>query len=162
MIRRPPRSTLSSSSAASDVYKRQVRGNHQRVEMGCPTSSDDAPVDEDEMPDAVRQFEGLSPGEIQAYCGEFKSIDKDGNGKIDRLEARRYLQEQEADGMGAVHNLFSDGDNSRKAQFWAKYDANGDGFVTFREFLACRLAIARYSSEELARTERAMQQYDDR
>eukprot|EP00658_Telonema_sp_P-2_P064534 TRINITY_DN5358_c0_g1_i1.p1 TRINITY_DN5358_c0_g1~~TRINITY_DN5358_c0_g1_i1.p1 ORF type:complete len:137 (-),score=11.41 TRINITY_DN5358_c0_g1_i1:6-416(-) len=26
MIRRPPRSTLSSSSAASDVYKRQVRG----------------------------------------------------------------------------------------------------------------------------------------
>eukprot|EP00658_Telonema_sp_P-2_P073717 TRINITY_DN6282_c0_g1_i4.p2 TRINITY_DN6282_c0_g1~~TRINITY_DN6282_c0_g1_i4.p2 ORF type:complete len:107 (-),score=28.19 TRINITY_DN6282_c0_g1_i4:278-598(-) len=106
MIRRPPRSTLSSSSAASDVYKRQ--------------------------------------------------------GKINRLEARRYLQEQEADGMGAVHNLFSDGDNSRKAQFWAKYDANGDGFVTFREFLACRLAIARYSSEELARTERAMQQYDDR
>eukprot|EP00656_Telonema_subtile_P056619 TRINITY_DN908_c0_g1_i5.p1 TRINITY_DN908_c0_g1~~TRINITY_DN908_c0_g1_i5.p1 ORF type:complete len:198 (+),score=14.96 TRINITY_DN908_c0_g1_i5:124-717(+) len=33
MIRRPPRSTLSSSSAASDVYKRQyqrrVRGSHQ-------------------------------------------------------------------------------------------------------------------------------------
>eukprot|EP00828_Plagiopyla_frontata_P025319 TRINITY_DN3236_c0_g1_i9.p2 TRINITY_DN3236_c0_g1~~TRINITY_DN3236_c0_g1_i9.p2 ORF type:complete len:135 (-),score=27.19 TRINITY_DN3236_c0_g1_i9:67-471(-) len=27
MIRRPPRSTLSSSSAASDVYKRQVHGN---------------------------------------------------------------------------------------------------------------------------------------
>eukprot|EP00656_Telonema_subtile_P009606 TRINITY_DN14524_c0_g1_i1.p1 TRINITY_DN14524_c0_g1~~TRINITY_DN14524_c0_g1_i1.p1 ORF type:complete len:159 (+),score=33.79 TRINITY_DN14524_c0_g1_i1:123-599(+) len=26
MVRRPPRSTLSSSSAASDVYKRQVRG----------------------------------------------------------------------------------------------------------------------------------------
>src|SRR5664280_1181499 len=26
MIRRPPRSTLSSSSAASDVYKRQLRG----------------------------------------------------------------------------------------------------------------------------------------
>eukprot|EP00658_Telonema_sp_P-2_P046761 TRINITY_DN35059_c0_g1_i1.p1 TRINITY_DN35059_c0_g1~~TRINITY_DN35059_c0_g1_i1.p1 ORF type:complete len:114 (+),score=37.07 TRINITY_DN35059_c0_g1_i1:115-456(+) len=31
MIRRPPRSTLSSSSAASDVYKRQTlsRGSHQ-------------------------------------------------------------------------------------------------------------------------------------
>ena len=27
MIRRPPRSTLSSSSAASDVYKRQTLGN---------------------------------------------------------------------------------------------------------------------------------------
>eukprot|EP00658_Telonema_sp_P-2_P051620 TRINITY_DN3970_c0_g1_i4.p1 TRINITY_DN3970_c0_g1~~TRINITY_DN3970_c0_g1_i4.p1 ORF type:complete len:229 (+),score=51.56 TRINITY_DN3970_c0_g1_i4:85-771(+) len=30
MIRRPPRSTLSSSSAASDVYKRQVRGIQMR------------------------------------------------------------------------------------------------------------------------------------
>eukprot|EP00658_Telonema_sp_P-2_P039304 TRINITY_DN28121_c0_g1_i1.p1 TRINITY_DN28121_c0_g1~~TRINITY_DN28121_c0_g1_i1.p1 ORF type:complete len:103 (+),score=16.80 TRINITY_DN28121_c0_g1_i1:112-420(+) len=31
MIRRPPRSTLSSSSAASDVYKRQI----QTVQMQC-------------------------------------------------------------------------------------------------------------------------------
>src|SRR5665648_1267242 len=31
MIRRPPRSTLSSSSAASDVYKRQVRALHQHL-----------------------------------------------------------------------------------------------------------------------------------
>eukprot|EP00658_Telonema_sp_P-2_P056889 TRINITY_DN4534_c0_g1_i3.p1 TRINITY_DN4534_c0_g1~~TRINITY_DN4534_c0_g1_i3.p1 ORF type:complete len:129 (+),score=7.56 TRINITY_DN4534_c0_g1_i3:139-525(+) len=30
MIRRPPRSTLSSSSAASDVYKRQVQYSSQR------------------------------------------------------------------------------------------------------------------------------------
>eukprot|EP00656_Telonema_subtile_P015517 TRINITY_DN18147_c0_g1_i1.p1 TRINITY_DN18147_c0_g1~~TRINITY_DN18147_c0_g1_i1.p1 ORF type:complete len:103 (-),score=6.70 TRINITY_DN18147_c0_g1_i1:12-320(-) len=29
MIRRPPRSTLSSSSAASDVYKRQPHRHHQ-------------------------------------------------------------------------------------------------------------------------------------
>src|SRR5665648_153237 len=28
MIRRPPRSTLSSSSAASDVYKRQITGSN--------------------------------------------------------------------------------------------------------------------------------------
>eukprot|EP00656_Telonema_subtile_P014137 TRINITY_DN17205_c0_g1_i1.p1 TRINITY_DN17205_c0_g1~~TRINITY_DN17205_c0_g1_i1.p1 ORF type:complete len:162 (+),score=4.09 TRINITY_DN17205_c0_g1_i1:68-553(+) len=34
MIRRPPRSTLSSSSAASDVYKRQVQPG--RVGQGCP------------------------------------------------------------------------------------------------------------------------------
>src|SRR5664279_1945726 len=36
MIRRPPRSTLSSSSAASDVYKRQVGGVavHQHVDVG--------------------------------------------------------------------------------------------------------------------------------
>src|SRR5664279_3335724 len=32
MIRRPPRSTLSSSSAASDVYKRQVRAFQA---LGC-------------------------------------------------------------------------------------------------------------------------------
>eukprot|EP00658_Telonema_sp_P-2_P032770 TRINITY_DN24182_c0_g1_i3.p1 TRINITY_DN24182_c0_g1~~TRINITY_DN24182_c0_g1_i3.p1 ORF type:complete len:123 (+),score=23.99 TRINITY_DN24182_c0_g1_i3:111-479(+) len=32
MIRRPPRSTLSSSSAASDVYKRQAEG-------GCPETT---------------------------------------------------------------------------------------------------------------------------
>eukprot|EP00658_Telonema_sp_P-2_P024529 TRINITY_DN19859_c0_g1_i2.p1 TRINITY_DN19859_c0_g1~~TRINITY_DN19859_c0_g1_i2.p1 ORF type:complete len:175 (+),score=43.72 TRINITY_DN19859_c0_g1_i2:133-657(+) len=32
MIRRPPRSTLSSSSAASDVYKRQVQMLEQRVQ----------------------------------------------------------------------------------------------------------------------------------
>src|SRR5665648_597682 len=31
MIRRPPRSTLSSSSAASDVYKRQLEPAHERV-----------------------------------------------------------------------------------------------------------------------------------
>src|SRR5665648_36937 len=34
MIRRPPRSTLSSSSAASDVYKRQgVAAAHQRQQL---------------------------------------------------------------------------------------------------------------------------------
>src|SRR5664279_4502134 len=31
MIRRPPRSTLSSSSAASDVYKRQVKAALQQI-----------------------------------------------------------------------------------------------------------------------------------
>eukprot|EP00658_Telonema_sp_P-2_P053970 TRINITY_DN42795_c0_g1_i2.p1 TRINITY_DN42795_c0_g1~~TRINITY_DN42795_c0_g1_i2.p1 ORF type:complete len:135 (-),score=26.55 TRINITY_DN42795_c0_g1_i2:11-415(-) len=35
MIRRPPRSTLSSSSAASDVYKRQVHMFCHKGGMGC-------------------------------------------------------------------------------------------------------------------------------
>src|SRR5664280_3751842 len=39
MIRRPPRSTLSSSSAASDVYKRQVLGI--RVEFTRPAHPQD-------------------------------------------------------------------------------------------------------------------------
>src|SRR5664279_1985719 len=33
MIRRPPRSTLSSSSAASDVYKRQIPEIHEYIQM---------------------------------------------------------------------------------------------------------------------------------
>src|SRR5664279_3875315 len=35
MIRRPPRSTLSSSSAASDVYKRQVVGSGCESRLTC-------------------------------------------------------------------------------------------------------------------------------
>eukprot|EP00658_Telonema_sp_P-2_P002645 TRINITY_DN10991_c0_g1_i2.p2 TRINITY_DN10991_c0_g1~~TRINITY_DN10991_c0_g1_i2.p2 ORF type:complete len:165 (+),score=49.94 TRINITY_DN10991_c0_g1_i2:103-597(+) len=46
MIRRPPRSTLSSSSAASDVYKRQVStqstGNNRRSEMEAARTFFDA------------------------------------------------------------------------------------------------------------------------
>src|SRR5664280_3830528 len=37
MIRRPPRSTLSSSSAASDVYKRQVSGGSEGARLGTLT-----------------------------------------------------------------------------------------------------------------------------
>ena len=38
MIRRPPRSTLDRSSAASDVYKRQVDGGHDRISTGGRSS----------------------------------------------------------------------------------------------------------------------------
>eukprot|EP00658_Telonema_sp_P-2_P008337 TRINITY_DN13133_c0_g1_i8.p1 TRINITY_DN13133_c0_g1~~TRINITY_DN13133_c0_g1_i8.p1 ORF type:complete len:177 (+),score=49.91 TRINITY_DN13133_c0_g1_i8:112-642(+) len=37
MIRRPPRSTLSSSSAASDVYKRQLQRDPSLTDEWCPT-----------------------------------------------------------------------------------------------------------------------------
>eukprot|EP00658_Telonema_sp_P-2_P053876 TRINITY_DN42605_c0_g1_i1.p1 TRINITY_DN42605_c0_g1~~TRINITY_DN42605_c0_g1_i1.p1 ORF type:complete len:101 (+),score=11.89 TRINITY_DN42605_c0_g1_i1:64-366(+) len=37
MIRRPPRSTLSSSSAASDVYKRQITGTYPSAISTHPT-----------------------------------------------------------------------------------------------------------------------------
>eukprot|EP00658_Telonema_sp_P-2_P059543 TRINITY_DN4856_c0_g1_i1.p1 TRINITY_DN4856_c0_g1~~TRINITY_DN4856_c0_g1_i1.p1 ORF type:complete len:260 (+),score=44.40 TRINITY_DN4856_c0_g1_i1:148-927(+) len=46
MIRRPPRSTLSSSSAASDVYKRQVDRGGDVESVSHPNSDDE---DEDEM-----------------------------------------------------------------------------------------------------------------
>ena len=35
MLRGPPKSTLSSSSAASDVYKRQPQGGDWRADMEC-------------------------------------------------------------------------------------------------------------------------------
>src|SRR5680860_1919471 len=38
MIRRPPRSTQSRSSAASDVYKRQGPKVHQRLRSGSPAN----------------------------------------------------------------------------------------------------------------------------
>ena len=37
MIRRPPRSTLDRSSAASDVYKRQGRTSRVRLDLGAQT-----------------------------------------------------------------------------------------------------------------------------
>ena len=44
MIRRPPRSTQSRSSAASDVYKRQVRASVEimtlAIEAGIPSNAD--------------------------------------------------------------------------------------------------------------------------
>eukprot|EP00656_Telonema_subtile_P002434 TRINITY_DN11079_c0_g2_i1.p2 TRINITY_DN11079_c0_g2~~TRINITY_DN11079_c0_g2_i1.p2 ORF type:complete len:105 (+),score=44.59 TRINITY_DN11079_c0_g2_i1:50-364(+) len=44
MIRRPPRSTLSSSSAASDVYKRQVQGDVQYVCVSTPNGQLFVPI----------------------------------------------------------------------------------------------------------------------
>ena len=43
MIRRPPRSTLDRSSAASDVYKRQAKRNHIKVGL-CGQAPSDIPA----------------------------------------------------------------------------------------------------------------------
>eukprot|EP00656_Telonema_subtile_P028519 TRINITY_DN30_c0_g1_i3.p1 TRINITY_DN30_c0_g1~~TRINITY_DN30_c0_g1_i3.p1 ORF type:complete len:840 (-),score=167.69 TRINITY_DN30_c0_g1_i3:303-2822(-) len=62
MIRRPPRSTLSSSSAASDVYKRQVSTQSTGVSgatMGCFCSSE-----EEDKEKAREEFETTSGGFI--------------------------------------------------------------------------------------------------
>ena len=42
MIRRPPRSTLDRSSAASDVYKRQMRGSSRFLPGGDASQHADA------------------------------------------------------------------------------------------------------------------------
>ena len=57
MIRRPPRSTLDRSSAASDVYKRQVQGVAGAVE-----ADDEAVADQLVLPHALDIGEILDPG----------------------------------------------------------------------------------------------------
>src|SRR5450756_3191576 len=42
MIRRPPRSTQSRSSAASDVYKRQIQDRTDSLQIGAPAVRDDS------------------------------------------------------------------------------------------------------------------------
>ena len=55
MIRRPPRSTLDRSSAASDVYKRQVVGLTEEVGR----EEDEAEVDDHEHAEAEHVLDGV-------------------------------------------------------------------------------------------------------
>src|SRR5664280_3572441 len=62
MIRRPPRSTLSSSSAASDVYKRQsLTDEHFSTMVGSTTTSEP-------MPNAAEMIELRE--DLQAFAEE--------------------------------------------------------------------------------------------
>src|SRR5450756_2702613 len=60
MIRRPPRSTQSRSSAASDVYKRQVRQHHRQLAVppvdihACERSRHDCCPEEEEVDQGKR------------------------------------------------------------------------------------------------------------
>eukprot|EP00658_Telonema_sp_P-2_P007388 TRINITY_DN12752_c0_g1_i4.p1 TRINITY_DN12752_c0_g1~~TRINITY_DN12752_c0_g1_i4.p1 ORF type:complete len:109 (-),score=31.40 TRINITY_DN12752_c0_g1_i4:454-780(-) len=59
MIRRPPRSTLSSSSAASDVYKRQVSTQstgHSLAHMGgSPQAASDSELEQSPVHTGTRE-----------------------------------------------------------------------------------------------------------
>eukprot|EP00658_Telonema_sp_P-2_P079167 TRINITY_DN7583_c0_g1_i2.p1 TRINITY_DN7583_c0_g1~~TRINITY_DN7583_c0_g1_i2.p1 ORF type:complete len:126 (+),score=10.99 TRINITY_DN7583_c0_g1_i2:74-451(+) len=59
MIRRPPRSTLSSSSAASDVYKRQPKAPPRRPNTTIELSRKPRP-----LPRALLRPNSSSPGKI--------------------------------------------------------------------------------------------------
>eukprot|EP00658_Telonema_sp_P-2_P044512 TRINITY_DN32415_c0_g1_i2.p1 TRINITY_DN32415_c0_g1~~TRINITY_DN32415_c0_g1_i2.p1 ORF type:complete len:181 (-),score=14.85 TRINITY_DN32415_c0_g1_i2:147-689(-) len=65
MIRRPPRSTLSSSSAASDVYKRQVRSYGFLQQCSCLSTI------------SLQPFEGVSaiPHAFLTQCSFLREID---------------------------------------------------------------------------------------
>src|SRR5664280_3849591 len=78
MIRRPPRSTLSSSSAASDVYKRQVyvcglcRGHDLLFAGVFATVGDVLPNRAAEEP---RVLENHAEGAAQVVSGELSDVD---------------------------------------------------------------------------------------
>eukprot|EP00656_Telonema_subtile_P035514 TRINITY_DN39491_c0_g1_i1.p1 TRINITY_DN39491_c0_g1~~TRINITY_DN39491_c0_g1_i1.p1 ORF type:complete len:218 (-),score=53.57 TRINITY_DN39491_c0_g1_i1:103-756(-) len=73
MIRRPPRSTLSSSSAASDVYKRQV-GGHDLCEGGSEIEVTDSNKSEYSALYAHWLLIGRVKEELFAFCTAFWSI----------------------------------------------------------------------------------------
>src|SRR5665648_819498 len=64
MIRRPPRSTLSSSSAASDVYKRQSLNRLSRSSSGEVAGAADGEVVG--CPSGALSDEGVGPGPSEA------------------------------------------------------------------------------------------------
>src|SRR5678816_2585739 len=79
MIRRPPRSTLDRSSAASDVYKRQWEYYNQNWTHVAPTGS--IPTSDsghravfDPSRDGVVTFGGSSPAETWTYNGSWTKL----------------------------------------------------------------------------------------
>src|SRR5678815_5143606 len=67
MIRRPPRSTLDRSSAASDVYKRQVLARMRRAGTVSPGDVSAAALEPPLSPTAARSF--LAPHFTAALLG---------------------------------------------------------------------------------------------
>src|SRR5450756_218256 len=65
MIRRPPRSTQSRSSAASDVYKRQVEGRAMGPWEAIATASDPASVMERVLAEALTLIPSAEGAAIQ-------------------------------------------------------------------------------------------------
>src|SRR5450756_3172496 len=95
MIRRPPRSTQSRSSAASDVYKRQVGNNSQCGNLpalgdGC---SDALAVD--------CQEQGLTDADVvERFLGDIDPIEQGREGRKDLYIARGDQLGQLREGYG--------------------------------------------------------------
>src|SRR5450756_3118410 len=81
MIRRPPRSTQSRSSAASDVYKRQVRGAHD------PARGRSGP----RGPDRHRGRRGARAGEHRVSGGTWFGVVRTASGGILRHKVQAVV-----------------------------------------------------------------------
>eukprot|EP00658_Telonema_sp_P-2_P009572 TRINITY_DN13572_c0_g1_i5.p1 TRINITY_DN13572_c0_g1~~TRINITY_DN13572_c0_g1_i5.p1 ORF type:complete len:105 (-),score=60.67 TRINITY_DN13572_c0_g1_i5:205-519(-) len=103
MIRRPPRSTLSSSSAASDVYKRQVESNIYNAEKAL----------NDWQHVSAEQKEALKKTVDEARKLVSKSNGDEGNGSI--------TNEQLKEVHDKLHAAVMEGG---KAEYQAKAAAN--------------------------------------
>src|SRR5678810_14154 len=97
MIRRPPRSTLDRSSAASDVYKRQSHAIHRRI----ITELNAAGFDELRLPHmAVLQFpgpDGVRPSMLAERAGMSKQAM---NQLLLSLETAGYIERSAAEDDG--------------------------------------------------------------
>eukprot|EP00656_Telonema_subtile_P057325 TRINITY_DN93_c0_g1_i2.p1 TRINITY_DN93_c0_g1~~TRINITY_DN93_c0_g1_i2.p1 ORF type:complete len:217 (+),score=76.59 TRINITY_DN93_c0_g1_i2:70-720(+) len=90
MIRRPPRSTLSSSSAASDVYKRQVQ---QYFEKNTEDGSADAARDEAYIGHISSEVFKL----IEEVCTDVVSVYVEGEKKAEQPEVIVFFKKMEGD-----------------------------------------------------------------
>eukprot|EP00658_Telonema_sp_P-2_P014064 TRINITY_DN15334_c0_g1_i1.p1 TRINITY_DN15334_c0_g1~~TRINITY_DN15334_c0_g1_i1.p1 ORF type:complete len:520 (-),score=88.03 TRINITY_DN15334_c0_g1_i1:250-1809(-) len=145
MIRRPPRSTLSSSSAASDVYKRQASKNRARV-LPC-TECGDEPRDLAELESAAADAAGkvgemkkvMAPSwcersghggvmydsEIDVFRRDFAVVDSDKDGSISAQEISELVKRQTET-------------TPSQAQLRAimnEFDLDKDGTITFNEYM---------------------------
>eukprot|EP00658_Telonema_sp_P-2_P078245 TRINITY_DN7287_c0_g1_i6.p1 TRINITY_DN7287_c0_g1~~TRINITY_DN7287_c0_g1_i6.p1 ORF type:complete len:465 (-),score=192.02 TRINITY_DN7287_c0_g1_i6:334-1728(-) len=156
MIRRPPRSTLSSSSAASDVYKRQLWAENPAPEPSPAPAAEppesaaepaaEEPAQEDEEPSATEAEDAAAPeaNPTPAECSA--------------TAAPSALTEAEAEEMFKLYN--SDGDDLlstaellhmikvmkgkdevKLSEVMKVWDKDKDGKVTKAEFVARVLQI---------------------
>eukprot|EP00658_Telonema_sp_P-2_P034404 TRINITY_DN2511_c0_g1_i2.p1 TRINITY_DN2511_c0_g1~~TRINITY_DN2511_c0_g1_i2.p1 ORF type:complete len:142 (+),score=45.91 TRINITY_DN2511_c0_g1_i2:145-570(+) len=128
MIRRPPRSTLSSSSAASDVYKRQ----YQRRVRGPTKFNMDAPKEETaaltRTPSMEWTLEEL-----------FQDIDTDHDGQISKEEfrdaftGRRAVRLREKLAVAAAFGCGSE-DPEAWMDVFRRLDSDASESVSLEEF----------------------------